>query len=498
MQKLITQGNKEILFIIPPSRFSTHRYNLAYLYLSSYLLSKGFDNSIIEPHKLLDKKYKYHDINKANLKIILSNFAKLIKRSSPKVVCFNAFTHEFMEIANLIKIVKENSSAKIIVGGYHSTAMPSEFLDYGADFSVFGEGEITQYELVKAIYNNESDFSKINGLGWIKNSKKIINSLRVPTANLDDFPSPAYNKIDMERYLSIWDGTVRGFPLRACDMYTTRGCPYNCSFCGCNAVFGRKLRYRSEQRIEEEVKLLKNKYGVEAIMFVDDTLTVNKNHLKVICRIMKKHKMIWDCQARVNTIDSEMLELMTKSGCVQLCFGVESGSQRVLDNIINKGIKVGDTKRAFQLCKEHGIHPMANFMIGLPTETKAEMEQTFNLAKEINASYYFYSVVCPLPGTKLYTMAGINIPPEQYYKLNWENPQIEEFNRSEVKDVFELRNKYYQELNKTMFRNAFLDFPNYFSIWWKLPRKMRRINYVVRKLYNYFIFKRFTGKSLRL
>ena len=498
MKVMNTKHNKEILFVIPASRFNAHRYSIAYLYLSSYLLSKGYDNSIVEPHNLLNKKFKFHDLDEENKKVIFSRFRELIINCSPKIVCFNCFTPEFMEIVKLIRIVKDNSSAKIIVGGPHPNAKPEEFLDYGADFSIYGEGEVTLNELVEVIYHEEDDLSLINGLCWNQGEKKIINPPRPPIEDISKLPLPAYDKIDMERYLSIWDGTVRGFPLRAATIITSRGCPFNCSFCGCNKVFGRRLRFRSEKDIEEEIKLLVDKYNIEAIMFFDDTLTVSKEHLIMVARIMKKYNLLWDCQGRVNSLNEELIKFMKKQGCVQIDFGVESGSQRVLDEIIRKKIKIEDTKKAFALCKKYGIHPMANMMLGLPTETRQEMDQTFELAKKINASYYFFSVVCPLPGTDLYDMIGIDVKPEEYYKLDWGRPEIEEFNRSEVKEIYKLRNKYYKDLSKIMFKNALLDLPNYFKIWWKLPRKVERLRYIGKKLYNYFIFRRITGRPLRL
>jgi len=418
MQRLVTRSNKEILFVNPPSRFNTHRYNIAYLYLASYLHSKGYDSLIIEPHVLLNKKYKYHDIDEYGYKRIIANLASHIRKTSPKIVCFNAYTHEFMEIVDLIKLVKKNSNAKVVVGGYHPSAKPLEFLDYGADFSVFGEGEFTLHELVETLYNGNHDFHKIDGLAWKNGSKKILNHPRTGHGNLDDFPIPTYDKIDMKRYLSIWDGTVRGFPLRAATMITSRGCPFMCSFCGCNRVFGRKIRFRTGKDIEKEVKLLVKEYDIEAIMFFDDTLTVNKKHARMVARIMKKYGLLWDCQARVDSLDDKLVKYLKDRGCVQIDFGVESGSQRILDEIIHKGTKVEDASKVFKLCRKYGIHPMANFMIGLPTETAEEMEESFKLAKDINASYYFFSVVCPLPGTDLYDMIGIDVKPDKYYRLN--------------------------------------------------------------------------------
>ena len=132
---------------------------------------------------------------------------------------------------------------------------------------------------------------------------------------------------------------------------TSRGCPYSCSFCQCNAIFGSKIRFRSAENIYAEIKLLKDHYDAEAIWFVDDTLPVNKRHLSEICAIMKELKMWWSCQGRIDTVDEKTVRMMSKSGCIQIDFGVESGSNRILREIINKRITVAQTKQAFAACR---------------------------------------------------------------------------------------------------------------------------------------------------
>jgi len=489
----------DIVFLSPLSRLVLHRYALGVLTLSSHLREKGFDNIIIEPHKLTKKKIKFYDMDNKLRKELETNLIRMMANKQPKYICITAATSEFNEAADMIKRIRDVcANSKIIVGGYHVNAVPEDFLHYGADFTVYGEGEITLHELIKRLEEGKKDFANIDGLGWRNKNKAIVNKPRTPISDLDIIPLPAYDKIDMKYYIRMWDGTVRGFPLKACKITTSRGCPYDCCFCGCPITFGRKVRYHGAERIEKEVKLLKEKYGIEGIMVTDDTLTINKDHLRKVCKIMKKYNMVWDCQARVNTFDEEMACMLKDAGCLQVCFGVESGSQRILDDIIEKRITVEEARIAYKICKKHGLSTMANFMIGLPTETRAEMEKTLQLAKELNANYYCFSIATPLPGTRLYDMIGVKIKPEEYYKLDWTTPHIKEFNRSEVKDVIALGEKFHNQLKGIMLRNGLLNVPKFIHLWLVLPNKTKRIFYVFRKFYNMFIFRPIFKRSLRL
>lgn len=489
---------EDIVFTLPISRITAHGYSSGILYLSAYLREKGYDNIIIEPHKLKKKRQIFHGLNKELFNELESNLYELLAKLNPKYVGIPSYTTEFNEVAKLIKGIKKICNARIIVGGCHATAVPEDFLNYGADFVIFGEGETTLLEVIKSLEEGKKDFKNIDGLAWKKENRIIINKPRALIEDLDSLPLPAYDKIDVEHYIKIWDGTIRGFPLRAATIVTSRGCPFNCSFCGCNEVFGRKIRFRGKGSIKKEIKLLKEKYKVEGIMFSDDILTVNKKHLKMVCEIMKKYGMLWSCQARVNSIDDEIMGILKKSGCLQLDLGVESGSQRVLDDLMGKGITVEETKNAFRLCEKYGINKAANFIIGMPTETKEEMEETFDLAKEINANYYLFSIAAPFPGTRLYKMIGGNISPDEYYKLDWSLPYIAEFNHSKVKDLFALRNYYYKKLSYIMIRNAILNFPKYFRLWLILPRKIQRLNYIIKKAFNLFIVKPIFKRPLKL
>ena len=476
----------KIALLTSLSRWKNTRYSSGLLYIAGYLDKKGIENIIIEPPEITGKDYE-----KA-FQIIL----KRLREYKPDLVCFTSNTPETKEVITLMnRIKKEKIDAFYAVGGPHASARPEDFINKGFDFAIVGEGEETIYGLIKTL-TNKGDLNKVDGLAWKKNNKIIRNKPRKLIENLDDI-FPAYHKIDMERYVKMSDDVVRGFPLRGATVLASRGCPYNCSFCACSYVFGRTLRFRSPESIEKEILILKNEYKVEGIWFLDDTLTISRKHVEHICKVMKKNNLLWGAQARVDSLDEEMIKLMKNSGCIQLDFGVESGSQRVLDDLIGKKTNLKQVEDVFRLCRKHRIRTLVSLIIGFPTETREEMYETFNLAKKIKADFFILSIAAPLPGTKLYDMVGVDLNVDTYHKVNLPgNEYTEIFNKSEVKDVKQLRDKFIKEFVKIA-TIRFLSQPFLiFKLWMKLPNKMQRLSYMLNtgkrviktRLKNSFLF----------
>ena len=452
MRNVVSQN--EICLIIP--RWNSSRYSLGIMYISSYLTNKGYNNTILDSSLLNGKEYSRELAEKE----ILS----WIENRKPRVVGFTCTAMETSEVINLNKKIKHLDPKIItIVGGPHPTNLPREFILNGIDFVVRGEGEETTLELIQTIFNG-GNFSKIEGISYQENGEIRNNPARPYISNLDSIPFPAFDKINMKQYTAMQKGIIRGVPLKAVLVFSSRGCPYNCSFCGCNTVFGRTIRFRSAENIYQEIKLLRDNYGVEGIWFADDTLTVNRGHVRAICEVMENLGMLWGCQARVNTIDEDLLMEMKKSGCLQLDFGVESGSERILRDIANKKISINGVKTAFSLCKRVGIRTMASFIFGFPTETREDMKATFSLAKEIDADWYGVYILTPLPGTKIWDMIiDDDISYELYSNLSFGliNSNNEIFNKTEVglDDLNELYTQYKNCLN-TMVRRKVFTFKN--------------------------------------
>ncbi len=468
---------KEIVLILPPKRYKEHRYSLGLMYISGYLRDNGFDNTIIESKILGGINYQY-DREKARKEIIETTI-----KLKPKIIGFTATTIEISEVIWLNSQVRAQINAYSIIGGPHVTASPEEVLQAGFDFAVIGEGEETILELVKELEKDNPDFSAIKGITWLDkaNNKIIINPER-ELMDISDISLPAYDKVNMEFHTKVWDDIIRGVPIKSVMIMASRGCPYRCAFCACNRVFGQKVRYRNLENIKKEIEILRNQYGVEGIWFADDTLTINYDHVKKVCGIMKELGMYWGAQSRVDLTDEKVVKLMKESGCLQLDFGVESGSQRVLDEIINKRIKLADITKAFQLCKKYGIRTEASFMVGLPGETKKEMEETFEFAKNIKSSHYSFNVFTPLPGAKLYDdfFKG-EISLDDYQEINFHRTK-DKFNKSEVKELEVLFKIWRRKIFEGVKRRGFLHPFTILLIWFKLGNKRERLNFILFKL----------------
>lgn len=497
----------DIIFMQPLSRLDTHRYSRGILLLSAYLDQNGIPSIIFEPHRLLAEPMRWHFPSPEQVQEVESNLLQKIIEWNTRIFCFTCTTVEFNEIIEFAKKIKQAlPDAIFVAGGYHADAFPEDFLNEGFDFAVRGEGELTILELFNDLFSRKKEHYHNDGLAWKKPSGEIvINKRRGLLVEFDELPLPAYHKLDMPHYVKIWDGTLRGIPVRGVLLETSRGCPWSCSFCSCPTIAGHRMRYRSEESLETEIKLLKEKYDVEGFMLTDDMFTVSMDHIKKVSRVMKKYNMIWTAQARTHAVTEEMLRIMKDAGCVQIDFGVESGSQRVLDEIINKKATVDHARQAFTLCKKVGIRAMANLMLGNPTETEEEMRMTLELAKEIKPDYVFYSIVTPLPNTKLWEMVNAMLPDhnkiavDDYKNMNWDGRSFsEKFNFSKVKDLARVHTMFERELHGLVIKNALKSNLFYLKMILTLPHRLARFGYISKKMFNFFIVRRIFNKDLRL
>lgn len=299
--------------------------------------------------------------------------------------------------------------AHLVCGGIHSTVFACSMLEeFDVDSVVLGEGEFIIKELVRALEKN-GDLTQVRGICFKHHGKIVENERREFIQDLDEIPLPARKLVDFERYLSP-PGVLRGVWLKhSTTIITGRGCPAHCIYCGSHLLFGRRLRRRSVDNVISEIKLLIRDYHIDGIWFVDDTFTLDKSWvIEFTNRLRAEHIDIkWGAQARVNPVDLEMLKAMKSAGCLQLDFGVESGSLRVL-KALRKGVTPDMVKNAFALTKKAGIRSLATFMIGNPEETLEDIEKTLVLAKQIKADFTIFFFTTAYPGTELFDMAVKN------------------------------------------------------------------------------------------
>jgi radical SAM superfamily enzyme YgiQ (UPF0313 family) len=308
----------------------------------------------------------------------------------------------------------------VVIGGPHVSAAGSKVFEQcpDVDYVIQGEGEISFPLLVEALERNK-DITNVPGV-----ITRDFSNLPSPLIDeLDSIPFPARHLLPNERYRYILSSG------KVTTMFTSRGCPYHCVFCD-KAVFGSKWRARSAANVLDEIELVRRDYGIDSIIFYDDLFTLDKKRVLEICQgiIDRELKIEWKCEGRVNLADKETLTLMKKAGCSMIAYGVESGNQKGLD-YLNKGTTVEQIRNAFELTKRAGIRPMAYFVLGIPVETYDDELRTIDFAKEIKPAYAQFSVLSPVPGTKLYDDA---VRMGWYKEVEAKNPMDKDVNRPAI------------------------------------------------------------------
>lgn len=366
-----------------------HQVPLGICYLAAFLEKNGHTVSLI------DAEADGLDNGK-----VLNN----IRAFRPDAVGITSTTVALRRARDLaLDIKRYDAGLPIIIGGSHVTANPRETLAFECfDYGVIKEGEITLFELLKALENNKPA-GDMQGLVHRQAGEVIINPMRPYIRELDLLPFPARHLLPgIKRYLPPL-GSYIAKPV--INMITSRGCPYQCIFCD-NNVFGRNVRYHSPAYVVSEIENVVDTYGAREIFFSDDTFTINRERIRGILSLLmeKEIKIRWTCMTRASDVDRDMLKEMKEAGCWQISIGVESGDQKVLD-FIKKGIKLGEVENAVKWSYEAGIYVKGFFMLGHPIDTPQTINETISFAKSNPFSDVVVTITTPIPGTELYSIA---------------------------------------------------------------------------------------------
>lgn len=376
---------------------------LGLLYIVRYLNEKGINTKVYNADYEAGFIFRESDIAKRHKHLenlynpdfeAWKAVRQIIKKHSPDIVGITTTTSSYISALNVAKIVKEETpDTKIILGGSHVTALPEEAAsEPEIDAVVVGEGEQTMLEIAQG-----RKYKDIKGLCF-KHKKRIIKTqCRELIKDIDTLPFPMLEDMIFEKTRK------RTFS----EMFSSRGCPYNCIFCASALIWRRRLRLRRPEKIYEEMLFRKERYKAEDFQFGDDALTLNKERILTVCKYIRKLGVTWSCQTRADHITKEVVKAMKDGGCREVALGIESGNQRILD-IARKNLKVEDVRRAAKIIKKGGIRLMTFFIFGLPGETEQSIKDTFNLIKEIRPDGIVANIATPLPGTELYNIAENN------------------------------------------------------------------------------------------
>lgn len=335
----------------------------------------------------------------------LDDLKALTKREKPDLVGFSVLTFNLLDCLESARAIQAVSpQTKVCFGGFHVSIYPLETLKLdGVDYVAFGEGEETFPELVQCLVKSDQkptseQLQSIDGIGFFdETGTPVINKPRKMILKLDQLPMPAHDLIDMSKYTVVLADEAKVGAIQ-----TSRGCPSKCVFCDIRMT---RYRYRSEEHVLAEIKSLKA-MGIREFFFLDDTFTINRKRVIRLCELMIQEKINirYKISSRIDRIDEDMLALLAESGCYRIHYGIESGSQRMLD-FLGKEIKIEQIEDIIAMTKRANIEVFAYMMLGIPTETKADIDASFELIRRIMPDHVNYSICTPFPATKLYQQA---------------------------------------------------------------------------------------------
>lgn len=356
-------------------------------YISAYLEEKGWTNHI-------------YDTTFSNFE----NFQQYLLNSIPDVLAIYTNLMTKLNVLKIIRWVKQHpelSKVQIVLGGPEVRHHALQFLQYGADFMVLGEGEASMLALVEYLASPDLNSKHaIPGIAFLEPDGQMTrNPEGKLIEDLDKLPFPNRNKIDQDQYFQAWK-KQHGYSMITIN--TMRGCPYSCTWCS-RSVFGKSYRRRSPENVVQEMLALRNEYQFDKIWFVDDVFTINHKWLRGFAAALKQHnlKIPYEAISRADRMNEEVIQLLKETGCFRIWIGAESGSQQILD-AMKRMVKIEAVRDTVLLSKSYGLETGTFIMLGYPGETEKDIEQTRNYLIEAQPDFFTLTLAYPIKGTALY------------------------------------------------------------------------------------------------
>lgn len=374
---------------------------LGILYISAYLKQFGFDVTVY------DSTFKSFDEQKQKL-----------ESEQPDIVAIYCNLMTKLNVLPLIKFIRSSDKlqqTKIILGGPEPPHHAKDFLEYGADIIVEGEGEETMKKLCEELSKTNYDLSKVNGIIYIDDSGNIKkNTEREKKKHIDELPFPDRASVDLTLYLDAWKN-AHGYS--SVSLNTMRGCPYTCRWCS-HSVYGVSYRRRSPEKTVEEIEYIIEQYNPDVLWFVDDVFTVSHKWLFRLEELFKEKniKVKFECISRSDRLSEEVLQSLKNLGCFRLWIGAESGSQHVID-LMDRRVNVHHTREIIRLTRKYGIEAGTFIMLGYPGERKKDIYETAEHLKQSNPDIFLTTVAYPIKGTPFYTEVESRLITDK----TWEN-----------------------------------------------------------------------------
>ena len=460
----------KVLLINPPQTFypgsdaPAGNLPLGLMYIAAVLEEGGYEAEVLDAFMTDVSVRKIGD--RAEIGMPYEKIAEELRRRKPDIVGIsNPFTCQLDHATRVADIVKEiDSDVPTVVGGPHVSAVPEEFMSEAknVNFAVMGEGEYTMLDIAR-MHEGKTKVEDIQGIVYRKDDTLLQTPPRPFLKNLDELPFPAYHLVDMESYLNPKEIEYRSYKDRSISMITSRGCPFNCVFCAVHLHMGKAFRAHSVNYVVKQIEHVIDKYRVKTIFFEDDNLTFDIPRFDAICdRIIEGNiKFKWETPngIRADYLTLELLKKMKRSGCQSVFFGVESGDQHVLDDIISKSLDLKAVMNVAEMCKKIRLNTAAFYIIGFPGEKKEDMLKTVEFALRLKKEYdvgMLLHVATPSCGTRLYYeckekgYTQENLTPRAFAEVRQTtgNPLIgtQDFTPAEVKEIATMAMNRYRKI----------------------------------------------------
>jgi radical SAM superfamily enzyme YgiQ (UPF0313 family) len=471
---------KRILLVSPSASTSESNIDINPLppmgmgYLAATLRQYGFTVKIIDSLRLGWSNRVVFRPGMLRIGISDEDMAREIEAFSPDLVGIsNLFSKQFHNALSLAKLVKgTRPGTPVVVGGAHPTAAPEMVLDHKEfDFLVEGEGEIPLLKLVQFL-NGKLQESELEAV-WVNNRTTPLHYPRKSFVDFNDIPYPAFDLMNLEGYFGLYTAHGTRKNPRFMPIITSRGCPAKCTFCSAAKVWGRKFRARDIENVIEEMRILKNEYGIQELMFEDDNTTLDVRRAKKLFERMKEERFgfEWDTPNGVAAfaLDEELLTLMKDVGCYKVNLAIESGNQEHLTKNIRKPLKLKSVPSLVKHCQAIGLDVSVFLVFGMPGETEAVIWESARFVASMGIYSPHISIATPYPGTELfeicrqkgylvedfslddlyirgYSISTPELPPKKLRKI---------VNRVELWLLFQnLKNNPWQVLSHQLFRTA--------------------------------------------
>lgn len=344
-----------------------------------------------------------------------------IEAFHPDLIGFNTVSPLIYDTAECVALIRRVFDGTIVAGGHHATAMPQLTLERipGLDMVVAGEGEFPLHALAAG-----EDPSSIPGV-WQQGTSHIPEAPK-QIQDLDSLPFPAFHLVDYPLYTSRGVYAIRGHYVSSLSLLSSRGCVKRCEFCSESLTYGKGVRFHSPPYVVELMEKVRKDYRVEGIYFHDNDFLVNRNRVEELCKAiidkgLQRH-LIWAIQARAERIETGLVRLLQKAGCVLIEIGIEASSQTVLDQM-KKDSTVAINEKAVGICRQQNMPVHAYMLTRVEGETVADLEQRLEWIKKIRPDSFSWHTLELHPGTALYLRLG-----RKFYEENpWSREAVEAF-----------------------------------------------------------------------